>query len=149
MAYRVACDASTMVAAIGVVAGSVVDDTCTPTRAVPLISFHGTADREVPYSEPPQAQTATPLLPAPGIPPSVQYWATVNRCQGTTVSQAAPHITRVRFNSCAADVLFYAVDSGGHAWPGGEKDGDDGAEPTHELSATATIIAFFLRHPMR
>ena len=149
MAYRVACDESSMVAAIGVVAGSVVDDTCTPARPVPLISFHGTADREVPYGEPPEAQTTTPLLTAPGIPPSVRYWATANRCRGTTIRQAAPHITRVQFDSCAADVVFYAVDGGGHAWPGGERDGGDGSEPTHELSATSTMISFFLRHPMR
>jgi len=149
MAYRVACDESSMVAAIGVVAGSVVDDTCTPARAVPLISFHGTADREVPYSASPEAQTTEPLLAAPGIPPSVRYWATANRCRNSTTRQAAPHIMRVQFDSCAADVVFYAVDGGGHAWPGGEKDGGDGTEPTHELSATSAMISFFLRHPMR
>jgi polyhydroxybutyrate depolymerase len=149
MAYRVACDAATMVAAVGVVAGSVVDDTCTPARAVPLISFHGTADREVPYGEPPEAQSTGPLVVAPGIPPSVQYWATANHCHGATVQRASPHVTRVQFDSCAADVVFYAGDGGGHAWPGGEKDGDDGAEPTREVSGTATMVAFFLRHPMR
>src|SRR3569833_809243 len=50
MAYRVACDAASMVAAIGVVAGSVVDDTCRPARPVPLIVLHGTADGEGTFS---------------------------------------------------------------------------------------------------
>ncbi len=149
MAYRVACDASTMVAAVGVVAGSVVDDTCTPARPVPLIAFHGTDDREVAYAEPPEARARSPLLVTPDVPPSVRYWATANRCQHALTRRESPHVTRVQFAGCGADVAFYAVDGGGHAWPGGAKDGADGVEPTRELDATSAMITFFFRHPMR
>jgi polyhydroxybutyrate depolymerase len=148
MAYHVACDAASMVAAIGVVAGSVVDDSCVPSRPVPVIVFHGTADDEVPFSAAPEANTATPLLPAVA-PPSVRFWATTNRCQQATTRLESPHVTRVQFASCAADVVFYNIDGGGHAWPGGRKDGDGGAEPTSELNASAAMIRFFLRHAMR
>lgn len=149
MAYRVACDAAPMVAAVGVVAGSVVDDSCVPARAVPLIVFHGTADRDVPFSDPPQATAATPLLSA-DAPPSVRFWATTNRCQDPITRREAPHVTRLQFAVChGADVVFYNIDGGGHAWPGGEKDGDDGAVPTTELNASAAMLRFFFRHPLR
>jgi polyhydroxybutyrate depolymerase len=148
MAYHVACDAASLVAAIGVVAGSVVDDSCVPSRAVPVIVFHGTADNEVPFSAAPDASTPTPLLQA-SAPPSVRFWATTNRCQQPTTRLESPHVTRVQFASCAADVVFYNIDGGGHAWPGGRRDGNDGAEPTPELNASAAMIRFFFRHPMR
>ena len=149
MAYRVACDAASMVAAIGVVAGSVVDDTCVPSRPVPLIVFHGTADGEVPYGDPPEANAPTPLVAA-AAPPSVRFWATTNKCQLATARRESTHVTRVQFAPCAgADVVSYSIDGGGHAWPGGKKDGDDGAQPTMELDASLTMLRFFLRHPMR
>lgn len=149
MAYRVACDAASMVAAIGVVAGSVVDDSCTPSRPVPLIVFHGTADGEVPFTDPPQASSTSALLAAP-TPPSVRFWASTNRCQRWTSQRESAHVARVQFAPCAgADVVFYSIADGGHAWPGGQKDGADGAQPTTELNASLTMLRFFLRHPMR
>jgi polyhydroxybutyrate depolymerase len=149
MAYRVACDAASMVAAIGVVAGSVVDDSCAPSRPVPVIVFHGTADSEVPFAATPEATTAGPLLPA-AAPPSVRFWATTDGCQRSTARRESPHVTRIQFNACTgADVVFYSIDGGGHAWPGGRRDGDDGVQPTTELNASATMLRFFFRHPTR
>jgi polyhydroxybutyrate depolymerase len=49
MAYHLACDLSEKITAIAVVTGALVDDTCNPTKPVPLIHLHGDLDPTVPY----------------------------------------------------------------------------------------------------
>jgi polyhydroxybutyrate depolymerase len=51
MAYRMACEASDIVTAIGALAGSVFGgiETCTPSGAVSVLDMHGTSDTVVPY----------------------------------------------------------------------------------------------------
>ena len=151
MAYHVACALAPMVAAIGVVSGSLVDDRCIPSRPVPVIAFHGTADREVPYleraltpaSHPPEAGIA-------GVPPSVVFWADQDGCNGPLTTQVAPHVTRLSFARCSgADVVLYTLAGGVHAWPGGERDGPGGAEPSAEVNASEVLLAFFRRHVRR
>ncbi len=147
MTYRAGCELSTEVAAIAVVAGSLVDSHCAPKRPVPLIAFHGTADDEVPYFD----STLTAPRRAPPVawavvPPSIQFWASTNGCRGATITRTAPHVVTTRFDQCAADVVLYTVQGGLHAWPGGQADGD---EPTRELSASRVMWRFFLRHRKR
>jgi polyhydroxybutyrate depolymerase len=147
MTYRAACELSTELAAVAVVAGSLVDSHCAPKRPVPLIAFHGTADDEVPYFD--SALTA-PRRPLPAtwtkFPPSIQFWAVADRCRGATLLHPTPHIVLTRFDHCAADVILYTVQDGRHAWPGSEADGD---EPTQELSASRELWRFFVRHRKR
>lgn len=151
MAYRMACDAAPLVAAIGVVSGSLRDEHCAPGRPVPVIAFHGTDDDDVPYDDDALTVWVTPPVPASsGLPPSVRFWSAVDACTGLAVQQVKPHVTRAQFSPCAgADVVLYTIDGGRHAWPGGEKDGSDGQEPTTELRATPLMLQFFLRHPRR
>jgi len=49
MSYRLACELSNRIAAIGPVAGVSVADPCLPSRPVPVISFNGTGDLLVWY----------------------------------------------------------------------------------------------------
>jgi polyhydroxybutyrate depolymerase len=52
MVYRLACELSDQLAAIGPVSATqILDDeqACHPGRSVPVIHFHGTADRLNPY----------------------------------------------------------------------------------------------------
>ena len=146
MAYRVGCDLGRLVAAIGVVSGSVVTSGCAPSRPVPLIAFHGTADDEVSYGDS-SYSTAAGRMPAgsAGAPPSVVFWATANGCRSAGASAYSPHVSVMHFARCAADVVLYTVDGGGHAWPRGA---GDGAEPTHELPASAVMWRFFAAHPL-
>ena len=146
MAYRVACELGARIAAIGVVSGSLLDGQCVPQRPVPLIAFHGTADDEVPYADSSRS-TAVGRRPSgsDGVPPSVVFWATIDRCRSARVTVYAPHVRLTRFARCAADVMLYSVDGGGHAWPGGKA---DGAEPTREISASRETWRFFATHPM-
>jgi polyhydroxybutyrate depolymerase len=151
MAYRVACDAASLVAAIGVVSGSLRDEQCAPLKPVPVIAFHGTADPEVPYTDSALTQPKTPAPAAAGmLPPSIRFWSAVDGCRGVALRRETVHVTRASFAPCAgADVVLYTIEDGLHAWPGGAKDGASGAEPTTEVHATETMVQFFFRHPLR
>jgi polyhydroxybutyrate depolymerase len=150
MAYRAGCEMSAEIAAIAVVAGSLVEPGCSPKRAVPLIAFHGTDDDEVAFADSSFSASARPeVAVAVPMPPAIRFWASANDCRRASVSAASPSVVRTIYSGCAADVLFYAIQGGGHAWPGGEQDGDDGDLPTRELSASAEIVRFFLRHSLR
>jgi polyhydroxybutyrate depolymerase len=148
MAYHVACAMAPTVAAIGVVSASLLDDSCRPSRPVPVIAFHGTADGDVPYLE----QSLTPLPHAfpdtlPNIPPSMLFWASENGCSEPVTQQVSLHVSRLSFAKCSgADAVLYTIEGGRHAWPGGEKDGDGGDEPTTEVQASQVLLRFFLRH---
>jgi polyhydroxybutyrate depolymerase len=149
MAYRLGCTLSSEIAAIGVVAGSLMDPKCTPARAVPLIAFHGTADTEVAFADSSySASRNAPVTVSTAVPPAVSFWAANNACKGAMVAQRAPTVTRVRYSGCAADVVFFSIAGGGHAWPGGDQDGDDDAVPTRELFASAEMTRFFLGHSL-
>lgn len=146
MAYHIACQAALRVAAVAVVSGSVRDPNCVPARAVPLIAFHGTADDEVPYGEPPDTHPRQPPIQvAAGLPPSVQMWASSNGCRGLTHALQAKHVTRFSFTQCKADVVMYSVAGGGHGWPG-EPDGVGSTAPMSEIHATPLIARFFNTH---
>jgi polyhydroxybutyrate depolymerase len=146
MAYRVACDLGTRVAAVAVVSGSLVDGHCAPKRPVPLVAFHGTADDEVPYGDS-SYSTATGSLPsgAAGLPPSILFWATLDHCRAAHTTRFSPHTRLTRFAGCAADVALYSIEEGSHAWPGPAQDSDD---PTREVDASRQAWHFFVRHPL-
>jgi poly(3-hydroxybutyrate) depolymerase len=50
MAYRLACELSSRVTAIGVAAGALMTDSCTPNREVSAIHVHGDLDNVVPIA---------------------------------------------------------------------------------------------------
>jgi len=50
MAYRLACELSTRITAIGVAAGALVIDTCAPSRPVSALHLHGELDTVVPLA---------------------------------------------------------------------------------------------------
>ena len=147
MAYRAACDMASEITAIAAVSGSLVDNRCHPTRAVPVVAFHGSADTEVPFND--SAFTA-PSRPAPrdaaSLPATVRFWLATDGCQTTVVGRVSPHVTRTSGVGCSADVAFYSIEGAGHSWPviAPAKGNGDG-EPD-EISASSVIADFFLRH---
>jgi polyhydroxybutyrate depolymerase len=75
MAYRLACELSDKVTAIGVAAGALMVDTCTPTRPVSALHVHGEADLVVPL-----AGGITAGLEFPSAQTSVQKFAESQSC---------------------------------------------------------------------
>jgi polyhydroxybutyrate depolymerase len=146
MAYHLACQLSSSVAAIGVVSGSLVDNGCTPSISVPLFAVHGTDDPEVPYDEDAPAPAGPVPDLADSLPPSVQFWTVLNGCTTGTIAPASADVTQTTFTPCkAADVDFYAIQGGTHGWPGGPD--DPGAQaPMNELKASVQMWKFFFKH---
>ena len=147
LAYRMACDAAPVIAAVAIVAGSLRDRGCAPAAPVPLVAFHATGDDQVAYNE--ESDTPAPRPPlaaAAALPPSIQVWSAINGCRTMAQSRVSPHVSRYTFGHCdAADVMLYSIDGGGHGWPG--QPGSSSAMPEmSELSASDAMVRFFFRH---
>jgi polyhydroxybutyrate depolymerase len=146
MAYHAACELDAQVAAVAVVAGSIVDAQCAPGRPVPLIAFHGTADDEVPYADSSFATAAgQPPSGTAALPPSIRFWATIDHCASARSTAFTAHVRVTRFSGCAADVVLYTIQGGEHEWPRASLDDDD---PAHEVNASRLAWRFFIRHPL-
>ncbi len=155
MTHRLACEASDLVAAAGMVAAPVgeLPDGCTPPRPVPVIAFHGTADRVVDY----QGAGSTDASEVEGLTrahfsylPAPQWtadWAARNGCAPEPESiPPSGDASGVRYTGCnaGAEVVFYTIDGGGHTWPGGLPIPLVG-KTSRDIDASQTMWQFFSR----
>ncbi|WP_177189835.1 extracellular catalytic domain type 1 short-chain-length polyhydroxyalkanoate depolymerase [Hymenobacter actinosclerus] len=122
MSYELACRLNSRMAAIASVTGSMITShlaDCAPTRPVPVLEIHGTADGTVPY------EGNGTFVP---IPELVAAWARRNGCNPTTIITPVPN-TNTTDGSTAERQVFgggrngsvvehYRIIGGGHTWPG-------------------------------
>ncbi len=151
MSFVLSCTLSDRIAAVGMVgaAQTLPWSWCKDQRPVPMIAFHGTADRHVPYNGGSAWMASTRF---PNVPTWTANWARRNRCGAKPFeSTMAPDVIRRAYTSCAddADVVLFTIQGGGHTWPGG------GPLPewfvgttTHTIDATSVMWAFFRDHPL-
>ncbi|MQY27589.1 alpha/beta hydrolase family esterase [Nocardia aurantia] len=166
-----ACRLSDRIAAVAPVAGLEDFDWCRPTRPVPVIAFHGTADPIVAYTGGvgPNArylpspdgsgsvvqQNGGPAVQGPGpqsIPDNAAAWARRNGCSGAPVqSHVAPDVDLTTY-PCPENgaVQLYSVVGGGHTWPGSAYAFPDAltGPTTHSISADQLLWDFFRAHPL-
>lgn len=149
MSFLLSCEMSDRIAAIGTVAGAFTLgwDDCQPSRPVPTMVFHGTADPIVPYAGGPYDDTG---IRFPSIPAWVGTLAGRNDCEPEAVDiPSGGQVSGIRYAGCDADVVFYTITGGGHTWPGGEPIPEWIAGPTsQDIDATRTLWDFFLSHPL-
>ena len=151
MSFLLSCTLSDRIAAFGMVgaAQTMPWNWCTDRKAVPMISFHGTADPMAPYNG-----GSTFVAPSPF--PSAQIWAANwarrNQCAKKPVESAvASDVMRRAYINCAdgADVVLYTIRGGGHTWPGGEPMPEWFVGPTsRSIDASSQMWAFFRAHPL-
>jgi polyhydroxybutyrate depolymerase len=144
MSVTLACFLSNRIAAIAPVAGLFFFPGCPSIRPVPVIAFHGTDDKIVPFEGGPVGD-----LRALPVEDSLQQWAEHDECtSGPQDERVSDHVRLRRYDDCAegATVELYAVEGGGHTWPGASIDLPLGAT-NHEISATDLMWAFFEAHP--
>lgn len=149
MAYRLACEASDLVAAIGPVAGTQNLAPCRPQEPVSVVHFHGTNDTHLPYDGGVGAESWAGVAYA-SVHDSIQFWVNANRCRSAPVSRTVADARHVAYTGCAAGsaVELYTIVGGGHAWPGGRGPAwRRGDPPTRLISATQVIWEFFAAHP--
>lgn len=138
-----ACRLASRIAASAPVSGAFYPQggVCDPSRPVPILEFHGSADTTIPYDG----------EPAKGLPPIQDWladWAARNRCvSGPVTSTPVDQVTEYRWRHCAAPVEHYKIDGLGHTWPSTTPN-PDSATPT-VIDATPLIWQFFQRHPLR
>ncbi len=155
MAFVLSCTLSARIAAIGVVAAaqSLPSDWCPAERPIPLMAFHGNADRIVPYDGGPLGDPFNPVKPVfPAVRDWVAGWAKRNRCLDTPVDSAiAPDVVRRKYLDCGADanVVLHVLLGGGHSWPGGKPPPEWRVGATNmNIDATRAMWAFFREHPL-
>lgn len=133
MASLIACRMADEVTAIAPVAGFRFPDDCHPSRAVPIIAFHGTADPIVPFAggapgpatlnigiDDNAVRVFAGITFAP-LPDVAARWATLEGCAVPPTDEVVtPTTRRLAYTGCQAGsaVQLYVVEGGGHSWPG-------------------------------
>lgn len=136
---------------------------CNPGRAVPIINFHGLADRIIPFDGQAADHQNRTEYATPNITEYREAWANRNGCASLSAKAAAandlgfnavvshPHKdTVLKQSDCSAKndhavVNGFTVDGLGHSWPGTA--GLDGGVTTFNAT-TANILPFFDMHSM-
>ena len=168
----VACQYAGRIAAVAPVAGIQDIAGCKPSRPVPVVAFHGTADPYVHFNGSPsktaaalpaptgkggtlgQSANKTALKKAPSIPQDAADWAHRNGCSSTSARvKVAADVTVTRYRCLQpAQVELYVVKGGGHAWPGSKISASLKAvvgRTTFSITADAIMWRFFAAHPLR
>jgi polyhydroxybutyrate depolymerase len=153
MAFVLSCMLSDRVAAVGLVASAqfLPWALCPDHRPVPVIAFHGTADRQAWY------KGGTSWVARKLVFPSIEEWmaavAQRNRCGPKPIdSMVAVDVRRREYTQCAeeAPVLLYTILGGGHTWPSGGPIPEWFAGTTSQsIDASREMWAFFREHPLR
>jgi polyhydroxybutyrate depolymerase len=172
MTSAIACRFAGRVAAVAPVAGIQDAAGCHPSRPVPVVAFHGTADPFVHFNGTPSKTAAnlpaptgkssslgatvaagTLLKKGPTIPQETAGWARRNGCRPkATDTRAATGVTLIRYRCPhGADVELYVVKGGGHTWPGSafsRKIKSVVGFTTFAITANAVMWRFFSAHPL-
>ncbi len=150
MTARLACERSERIAAVGTVAGAyatypLLGAECAPTRPIPVIAFHGTADPVVSFN-------GNPGLHFPPIRTWIADWVKRNSCaKGPDEIFMQADVTGVVYTDCAGngDVEFYTIEGGGHTWPGSAPIAEFLiGKTTQTIKASEVMWTFFVAHPL-
>ncbi|MCO6457322.1 MAG: prolyl oligopeptidase family serine peptidase [Pirellulaceae bacterium] len=155
MCYRLACELGERIAAIAPVSGTLTVRDPRPPRPIPIIHFHGTNDRIVPFDGP---GNGTPrFVTFRSVPETVEFWAQVNKCAAQPVVERLDDtqddgtaVVRKRYQPQpgGAELVLYEIEGGGHTWPGNEPALNLIGRSTRDLEANDVIWDFFQRHPL-
>jgi len=144
LSHRLACEASDLIAAVAPVAAVNGMETCTPSRPIPVLRFHGTADSLVPYEG-----IAGFVRNYISVEQSFTDWAARNGCtDGMPTESFQNGDAHCRsYTECDddAEVTLCLVDGMDHCWPGGACLSGSAAD---DIVASERIIDFFGQHAM-
>jgi polyhydroxybutyrate depolymerase len=159
MSQRVACELSSQVAAVGVVAatmGEITASRCHPEKPVSVMLIQGTQDPLVPFQGGPMGKDGShgTIL---SLQKTAGKWAGLDACNSkpevSTLEDKAGDGTTIRreaFRGCkeGAEVISYTVEGGGHTWPGGKPYLPESiiGKTSGNMDASEVLWEFFSRH---
>ncbi|MBS1563217.1 MAG: phospholipase [Bacteroidetes bacterium] len=145
MAYRLACELSNRIAAIGVNSCTMtMTHPCEASRPVPILHIHSAVDTKVP----PAGGYGLAGYYFPPVDSILRVWAVIDGCgappQSTTGNTG---YTYTNWSPCSNgfSIDYYLTSDGGHAWPGGLPSGSWADPPSSEVNANDLIWSFFQR----
>ena len=163
MTYRMACSAGDTFAAFAAVSAGLYIELaryCRRSDPTPILIMNGTADPSVPYGGVLLAnpEGGEPIRISLGVQDTVAAFARRNGCdlagESTTFAERgqSPGTNIVRFvpRNCrpGADVILYAINGGGHTWPGHSRLPAELGLTNMDMDAGEVIWDFFSRHTL-
>jgi polyhydroxybutyrate depolymerase len=151
MSHRLACELSDRIAAISSVAANIPEKMApvwAPSRPVPVLMISGTDDPYAPWDGGEQ------LL---SVDDTVEFWATQDLCSAAPTITQLPDIKTwdgttasktVYSGEDGVEVVLYAVEGGGHTWPGSYSTASLG-RTSMDFNASEVIWQFFKEHPIK
>ena len=164
MCLRLACELSDKIAAVAPVVGAMpvnLTFSCRPSESVSLLFINGTDDPLVPWRGGSVRFGRLSLGRVISVPETVALWASHDNCPAEPVLTEEPdtdpkdgtRIKRATYGPCQDDteVVFYTVEDGGHAWPGGYPYASVRliGKTSRDMDACQVIWEFFKKHRRR
>jgi polyhydroxybutyrate depolymerase len=146
MSFKLSCELSHRVCAAASVTGVISQSTalkCLPSRAVPILHIHGTADRTVPFNGTFGWYSAEQ---------TIDHWANLHGCfRSDTTSVPDKDLldgctaTKITYTDVLgnARVILCQVVGGGHTWPGSAFDLRGAGNTNRDINASEEIWRFF------
>jgi len=146
MDYRLALEASDIIAAIAPMSGATLSEGAEPPRPVPVMHFHGTTDTVYPFDGGlgPHSIGRTPHVPVAAV---ISQWVRFNH------ASEAPEILshegwQEQMHAGTTPVVLVLVEGLGHQIAGGTDDRLPGQALRDTPDSVELALRFFLDHPM-
>lgn len=166
MSYRLACELTEKIAAVAPVAGSIPQNlypSCSPSRPISVLAINNVNDPLVPFAG---GDITGPfgfkkLGKVLSTPETIRFWVNHDKCSSSPVVTYEPDKdpkdgTRVRKEvyrngKDGTEVVLYAIEGGGHTWPGGWQYLPERTigKTSRDIDANEVIWDFFEKHPAR
>jgi polyhydroxybutyrate depolymerase len=143
MSYRLACEASDLIAGIMAVAGTDNTTHCAPAKPVSILHLHAKNDDHVSFHGGAGSATrdVSKVTNFRSVPDTIDKWVKLNRCDPKPVrALEVPGATCDLYTGCAQGtrVKLCVTERGAHSWPGGVK--TRGSEPTSKAIVANDVM---------
>ncbi|MEO4046074.1 PHB depolymerase family esterase [Pseudomonas sp. CAU 1711] len=121
MAYRLACELPSEIAAIVPVSGTLALNGCSGAKNIPVLHIHGSADSNVPYRGG-MGENAIAGVAHRSVPETMQMLAKAHGCGAGTSEREMPDGSELTSWNCQskAPLQLRLIPGGEHVWPGGD-----------------------------